>query len=124
MGRKIVNRWVVTLPRHVTRVNELIKRDWRHGWRLGKKDKKMVAEECFAARVKDATGKRRVELHVILGPRQRADPDCFWKVLLDSLKACRAIRDDDRTWCEITPPTFERGPRAGIVVTITEVEGA
>jgi hypothetical protein len=122
MGIKVVGRWRVELPRHVTRANELIKRHWRHGWLLGRKDKKMVAEQCFLARVPDAAGKRRVGLHVVLGPRQRADPDCFWKVLLDALKACKAIRSDDRKWCELGTPTFERGPKAAMVVELTDLE--
>ncbi len=120
MSVKVVGRWRVVLPRHVTRANELIKRHWRHGWLLGKKDKKMVAEECFLARVKDATAKRRVSLHVILAPRQRVDPDCFFKVLLDSLKACRAIKNDSSKWCELGPVTVERGAKEGMVVTLED----
>lgn len=113
--------WTVNLPQHVTRANQLVKRHWRHGWRLGKQDKAMVATACLLARVPRAEGKRRVDLHVILGPRQRADADCFWKVLLDSLVACGTLRNDSSKWCELGPVTFERGPKAAMVVTITEI---
>ena len=120
MTVSIVNRWRVELPRHPSRLNDLMRKGWRHGWRLGKKDKQMVALACRVARVPPAEGKRRVSLHVTLGPRQRMDPDCLWKATLDSLKACGALRSDDRKWCELGEVTFDRGPSPSAVIMLED----
>jgi hypothetical protein len=45
----------------------------------------------------------------LLGPRQRgADPDAYWKSLLDALVHAGLLVDDSPKWCELGPVRFER----------------
>ena len=53
----------------------------------------MIGGHALEAGIPRATGRRRVSLHIVLAPRQRAgDPDAFWKSTLDALVA-EAIGD-------------------------------
>jgi hypothetical protein len=123
MVKKVIGRWAVELPGHTARLNELIG-SWRKAARLKKRDRGTVALACRLARVPPAAGKRLASLHVVLGPRQRAgDPDCYFKSLGDALVACGALRDDNRQGVEWAAPTFSRGPKAGMVITLTDLEG-
>jgi hypothetical protein len=125
MGIKVVGRWRVELKGHVARINELINCHWRVKHALRQRDDQLVGLACNDARVPDAAGKRRVDLHVVLGPRQRVgDTDCpFWKSLLDALKASHRIVNDSPRWCEAGDVTYERGPAAATVITLTDLEG-
>jgi hypothetical protein len=62
-------------------------------------------------RLQRATGKRRVDIVVMLGKGQRTtDPDALWKSSLDALKVNWLLVDDSPKWCEMGTVTFkERG---------------
>lgn len=83
----------IEIPAHTSRLNELLG-NWRRAAARKKRDRQLVALACLAAGVPPAEGKRRVSLIVGLGPRQRCDPDCWHKSLLDSLVACKVLRND------------------------------
>jgi hypothetical protein len=115
--------WTVTIPGwHPTPLNKLLECHWAKRGRLKKADYQVLALWCRLAKVPEAAGKRVVRLHVVLGKGQRSpDPDAFGKVLLDGLKACGAIRDDNRQWVECPPPTFSRAKEKATVITLEEV---
>ncbi len=114
--------YTIELPTHTARLNQLMGNRWACA-KLKKRDRELIATACMVFGVLPAAGKRRVSIHVILAPRQRgADPDAFWKSLLDAAKHARAIRDDNRQWCEHGPVTYSRGEKAGMVVTLQDLE--
>ena len=118
-----------TIPNwHPSRLNQLLNSHWAKAGRLKKQDRKMIAAYAKmnrltgAIRVEGLGIKRRVELHLTLAPRQRAgDPDAYWKSTLDALVKCGLLVDDNRQWCEIVSPTFERGPAQATRITLTDI---
>ena len=115
-------RWTIQLQAQTARLNQLLG-DWRSAARLKKRDRAIVALACHEAGVLPAEGRRHVSLCVTLGPRQRAaDPDAYFKSLLDALTSCGALRDDSRQWVELGAVTFERGPAASMTVTIEDAD--
>ncbi len=115
--------WVVTmLHYHPVPLNDLIGRGPMVVHGIKRKSDRRIGDEVALARVPPATAKRRVGLRIILGPKQRGcDGDAYWKVLLDSLVACRALKDDSRHWCETTPVEFERGKAKATILTLEDV---
>lgn len=100
----------VDMPGQTARLNQLIGCHWATKHRRTKADRQLVGYCCHHAGVPPATGKRRVKLTVVLGPRQRGpDPDAFWKSLLDALVACGALRGDSKEWVELPPVAYQRG---------------
>lgn len=108
---------------HPRRLNELLGCHWAKAGRLKKADRQLIAVMANNANTPKATGKRRVRLHLVLAPRQRAgDPDCYWKSLLDALTACGLLVDDNRQGVELIAPTFSRGPRKATVITLEDID--
>lgn len=94
---------------HPTLLNVLLNCSPHKRNRLKRADQGMVATYARLAEAPRATGKRRVTLTIVLGPRQRGgDPDAYWKSLLDALAACGQLVDDSRKWVETPPVLFER----------------
>jgi hypothetical protein len=107
---------------HPARLNELLGCSWQRRHRLKKADRELVALYGKLARIPPATGRRRVCLHLVLGPGQRAgDPDAYWKSLLDALVACGLLVDDSRQWVELGEVTFSRGKARAAVITLEDV---
>ena len=89
-------------------MNQLLGGHWSKGHRLKKLDRQMIW--AYAQGQPKATGKRRVELTIILKPAQRAaDPDAYFKSLADGLVHAGMLTDDNRQGVELTPVTYERG---------------
>lgn len=116
-------RWVVTMPGYLpVPLNALVGRSWRAVHRLKERDRARVAAEVALAGVPAAAGRRRLTVRLVLGPRMRGvDPDAPFKVLLDSLVWCGALRDDSRAWLDLAPAEYERGPRRATVLTLEDV---
>lgn len=113
--------WCLVLPRHTTRLNELL-----HSFRgrIGRKrrDRELVAEWAANAGIPAATGKRRVRLTVVLAPRQRGgDPDGYQKSLGDALVHCGLLRNDSARWVEWTPIEYARGSRERMFVELEDL---
>jgi len=104
--------WEVTIPGwHPTRLNQLIHAHRGKSSRLKFADALRIGRTMRGAGVPRATGRRRMGLVIILGPRQRGgDPDAYDKSSRDGLKRCGAIVDDNRQWLEPLPTQYERGP--------------
>jgi hypothetical protein len=94
---------------------------WIEGWRpvptnlymrmhfgKRKRTRKRIAEILALYKrlnkVPDAQGKRRVGLHIMLGKwEKRADPDAYWKALLDAMQDAYLLTDDSYEGVELAP---------------------
>jgi hypothetical protein len=114
----------IVIPRwHPTALNRLLGCHWGTRSRLKRADTDLIAICARQAGVPRATGRRRVSLQITLAPRQRAaDPDSFWKALLDGLVRAGLLVDDDRFGVELGDVTFGRGPEPGTVIVLEDRE--
>jgi hypothetical protein len=114
-------RWEVILPCQPPTLNELTRGTFRARMRLGSRFGSIVFVACRGV-VPPATGKRRVGITIILGPRQKgADPDAYHKALGDALVRCWALRDDSRHWVEWLPVQYDRGPHRKTVIVLEDI---
>ncbi len=93
-------------------------------WAVRKKrkdmDKSMVAVYADMSGTPKATGKRRVQLEIILTGRQKmTDPMAYAKSLLDALVHCGLLIDDTGEWVEWIPPVYTRGD-VGVTTIVLE----
>lgn len=102
-------RYEVFIPRwRPVLLRALLHRHWAVIQKLKKADAAVIATYCRD--VPRVTGKRRVSLRIVLKPRAReSDDDNLLKVLLDGLKLCGQLIDDNRRWCELGTIEYERG---------------
>lgn len=115
-------RWDVVIPGWLpARANQLMRCHWQVRRRLRRQDDDVIALHCIQLGVPMAGGKRRVSLSVTLAPRQRVDPDCFWKSVLDALTNCGRLVDDDYRYVELGPVTIGTGPARKTVITLEDV---
>lgn len=112
-----IDRW------HPTRLNVLLAACWQVRARKKRFDADIVKAMFLGAETPRAKGKRRVSLEIVLGPRQRgADPDAYWKSVLDALVQCGALRDDSRIWCELGEVRFDRGKNWGTTIVLEDIQ--
>lgn len=103
-------------------LNEM-KGHWRKGAALKKRDRDIIWGYC--QKLPKATGKRRVDLHLVLGKRRRErDYDNCWKSLLDALTHSDMLLDDRRAYVVQGEVTYSRDwDNWGTRITLTEAEG-
>lgn len=110
------------IPGHPARLNQLLAGRWQAS-RLKARDRRTVALAARLAGIPPATGKRRVELAITLGPRQRGgDKDAYWKSTLDALVRAGLLTDDNRQGVELAPVAYDRGPAPRSTITLTDLE--
>ncbi len=116
-------KWTITIPDwHPAKLNQLLG-DWRKRERLKKGDRFLVVFYVREHRVPVALGKRRVSLTITLAPRQRAaDPDAYWKSLLDALVISGALTNDNRQVVELGPVEFVRGAKVSTTITLEDLD--
>jgi hypothetical protein len=115
--------WEVTIPDwHPLSLNQMIGFNKFVVTRRKHKDAGLVGAACLMAGVPRATGKRRVTLTIVLGPRQKGrDPDAFHKSTCDSLRSCGALVNDSKEWVELPPVRYERAMRRSTRITLEDV---
>lgn len=97
-------------------LNQFLYKHWSVRSRMKRQDRKTIALAVLIAGTPKATGKRRVTLTLVLGPRQRrCDGDAPWKSLLDGLAKCGALVDDNTDWVEMAALRFAKGEKATII---------
>lgn len=101
----------ISIPQwHPTPINRLLRMHPFKRGRVLKAEYEVVWAYVQQAQIPRATTRRRVAVTFVLQPGQRAcDPDAQQKGLLDGLKNCGAIRNDNRTWIELQTPQYRRG---------------
>lgn len=100
-------------------LNQYIGKHWSVGAKLKKRDKAMVL--AFACNKPKATGKRRVDLFITLGTRQRqSDYDAPWKSLLDALVNCKMLIDDNAAGVQLGDIIYDRG-KAKTIIRLTDL---
>lgn len=73
---------------------------WSKGHKLKKADRQIIAHYC--RNIPKATGKRAVDIHVILGKgKRKTDPDSLHKSTLDALVHCGMLVNDNDTYVEL-----------------------
>lgn len=111
------------IPRwHPAKVNELLSGHWSRGHKLKKADRQVVWASSLV--LPKATVKRRVELTIILKPKQRGgDVDAYFKSALDALKHAGLVVDDNRQGVELAPVAYERGTERewGTRIRLTDI---
>lgn len=106
-----------------TPLNRLMAQHWAKAARLKKADAAILFTYADQYAIPRATGKRSVELLVVLPPRQRApDPDALWKSLLDAAVHAGLLVNDSHHWVEAAPVQFARGDKLTTYLTLTDHE--
>lgn len=76
-------------------LNKLMGRAESYSGKLKRNDLAVVAASFMASGILRATGRRRVDLHIVLAcGKRRPDKDGQWKSVLDALTHCGAILGD------------------------------
>lgn len=121
-----MSRHVVEIPGwHPARLNQWDGRHWAVRARLKKADRKTVGVYARMAGVPVAASKRRVTVLIGLKPQQRgADPDAYWKSLLDALVSAGLLVDDSPGWCELAALEYRRGEGYGTTVILDDLTPA
>lgn len=112
---------------HPARLNSLLGNHHAAG-RLKSKDRDIVGRACVVHQLARATGKRRVELWIVMAKGKRsADGDAFWKSALDSLVHAGALKNDSHHWCQVSPVRFLRSESdagfSGSVIILEDMIG-
>lgn len=116
--------FTLSVPLPPPTLNSLMRGKRRDRIRLSKEFRRAVGLAALADQIPRATGKRRVTITVILGPRQRgADPDAFFKSTGDALKHAGLLMDDDRHGVEWAPVQYERGEHPACRITLEDIDG-
>jgi len=108
---------------HPPRLNQCFGRHWRTAHRLKTATTDILAAEAHNQNVPQATGKRRVALH-LYGWRRGVMPDldAFSKLLCDSLKRAGLLVDDSPTWLDgLVQVTLTRSAEKKTVLILEEV---
>lgn len=119
--RLVIEQW------HPARLNALTSQHWAKRNRAKKADKRVVGLEALAQGITPATGRRRVSLTIgVAKGKREADPDAYWKSLLDALVDAGLLIDDNRDGVEHGTVEFERSPdhRRWTVITLEDVPPA
>ena len=112
---------------HPPRANELMWVDWRVVSTKKKKAAKVVSQWAAVHKLVPATGRRRLDVTIVLAKGQRApDSDAFDKALRDALVHAGLLTDDNRIGLEPGTVTYKRsGTEAKWTeITLTDVEPA
>lgn len=103
--------------------NKLSHTHWAVAKRRKDIDKAMVATYAKKADMCPATGRRRVQLEIVLTGRQKeTDPYAYSKSCLDALVACGLLVNDTSEFVMWIPPTYERGERGETTIVLTDLE--
>ena len=104
-----------------TSLNRLLRMDKHSRQKALNCDAWVIGCEAKVQGLTKATGRRRVSL-VIRHAKGKAvvDPDALYKSLLDGLRKCGLLKDDNRHWLELGPVTYEAAPKRGLVVVLEE----
>lgn len=111
---------IITIPNYKPpSLNEFLGKHWSVGHKLKNDCKAFMIH--YSRELPKATGKRRVDMHIVLGKGARKlDADNAWKLVLDSLRYARMIVDDSPEYCVTTEPTYSRGEKTTII-TLTDI---
>jgi hypothetical protein len=104
-------------------LNDMLCCHWTTANRLKKSDRETITAYSIKSEIPKAEGKRRVSLEIhISGRQQEADPDAYWKSLLDGLTRCGMLVDDQAKYCQMGTVTYyrEESPEARKTIVVLE----
>lgn len=108
---------------HPTPLNKLLGH-WSQAHKQKKADREIIQAYAAIYGMREATGKRRVTLTVLLPKGKRAtDPDSMHKSLLDGLVHAKLLVNDSLRWVELPPVQFARMNSGvdGSIVELTDI---
>jgi Holliday junction resolvase RusA-like endonuclease len=95
-------------------LNQYIGKHWSIGHKMKKQCKELVL--AYSRHIPAATGRRSVQMHVVLGKGMRQhDADNTQKLILDALVHAGMLVDDSPKWVEFLGVTYERGVHQTII---------
>ena len=95
-------------------LNQYIGKHWSIGYNLKNECKQLVL--AYSRHIPQATTKRSVQMHVVLGKGMREhDADNTQKLILDGLVHAGMLVDDSPKWVEFLGVTYERGVHQTII---------
>jgi len=117
-----IKSWVIEIPNWTpVTLNSLINCHWATRGKRKKIDRDMIA--FYGASIPKAERPRRIKLTITLGPKQKgADPDAFWKGLLDSLVHVGLLVNDSKEWVVLDPVQFERGKERATRIELFDLD--
>ena len=91
-------------------LNKSIGVHWAVKAKSKKAERAIIQAAVTVQKIKPAAGQRRIDLHLVLPPKQRTcDPDNLWKSVLDALVHAKVLVDDNARYREQGAVTFSRG---------------
>lgn len=106
---------------HPAKINTLLSLHWAKRQKIKAADRNIIF--TYFKNVPVATCKRRVELFIGLGHRQRGgDPDAYWKSLLDALVQAELLIDDSKEYVELAPVQYYRnGEESETLIILSDI---
>jgi hypothetical protein len=106
---------------HPATVNQLLGCHWGKRTKIKRGDRELIAH--YSRGLPKASSPRRVRLTIVLQKGQRAaDSDAWWKSLLDGLKHCGMLVDDNRQYAILEQPEFYRGTRKSTIIELEDID--
>lgn len=103
-------------------VNQLMNCHWAVASRMKKSDAGMLWRYC--SYIPKAEKKRLIKIKIYLqGKQKEADPDAYWKSLLDGLVLNGLLVDDSSKWVELMPVEYEHHAiTAGTEINLLDID--
>lgn len=102
------------------RINEFVHKHWAVGHRKKKADRDMLA--MYSRGKPKPEWARQVDMEITLkGKQQEADPDSYWKSLLDGLVHAGMLIDDRGMFCRLGQVTYKRGDATHTTIILTDL---
>lgn len=85
-------------------------------------DAQVIGAEAHSQGLVKAAGRRRVGMLIRYARgKTPVDPDAYFKSVLDALRKCGLLLEDNRHAVELGSVSYEEAPRKGLVITLEDL---
>jgi len=103
-------------------LNKLMGCHYRQAARYKASDTQVIGVYAKKTNTPKAQGKRHMTLEVVkAGAGRLADPDAYFKSVLDALVRIGLLRDDSSHWVEWSQPIIRRGKETKTIITLEDI---